>query len=77
MAEKLTSNLNGIKVKDINGNPVEGAYKNPSGSVIYNNEKNLAAYLKRKDIARKQNNQIKSLLDEIEELKKLIKDKNG
>lgn len=77
MAEKLTSNLNGIKVKDINGNPVEGAFKMPSGSVIYNNEKTLAAYLKRKDIARKQNNQIKSLLDEIEELKKLIKDKNG
>ena len=77
MVKEFQSNINGIKVKDINGNVLRGALKTSSGSIIFTDDKSLNNYLTKKEKILSQNNQVQDLMKQIEELKKLIENKNG
>lgn len=77
MVKELQSNINGMKIRDVNGAELKGAVKTSTGAIVYCNKKALDNYILKKEAMLSQSRTVQSLLDQIEDLKRMIESKNG
>lgn len=58
-----------VKTKDVNGNPVVGVYRSPTGGLVVRNNSAYQRYMKEKE----QQERLQSLEADVDEIKSMLK----